>query len=136
MNGNKIGGEFRANAYTAYDQINPKIAGLLNGNFVVVWDSLHTHEGVFGQMFDINGNKIGTEFQVNTSENISQLDYIKQYHIDDNKIHVYSENIDETTPLIVKDLVKTDANILEIKRVVHSLEDIYLKLMNNQEKGV
>lgn len=68
-------------------------------------------------------------------ETLSRLDYIQQYLIDENKIYVYSKNVDETTPMIVKELVDSRARILEIKRVVHSLEDIYLKLMKNQEEG-
>lgn len=76
-------------------------------------------------------NSVSPEIQ----EKLSHLDYIQQFRVDDNKIYVYSKDIDETTPLIVKELVDSRAKILEIKRVVHSLEDIYLKLMENQKEG-
>jgi hypothetical protein len=46
---------------------------------------------------------------------------------------MYSDNIDEVTPRIVKELVRLDANILEVRRTVHSLEDIYLKLMGEEQ---
>ncbi|MFX1276629.1 MAG: ABC transporter ATP-binding protein [Promethearchaeota archaeon] len=67
-------------------------------------------------------------------EKISRLNYIDQYRIDDNKIYFYSRDADETTPLIVKELVDSNARILEINRTIHSLEDIYLKLMQNQQE--
>ncbi|TFG25934.1 MAG: ABC transporter ATP-binding protein [Promethearchaeota archaeon] len=60
----------------------------------------------------------------------SKLDYLKRYHIEGNKIYFYSDDINKATPKIVRELVNANANILEIKRTVHSLEDIYLKLMN------
>jgi len=63
---------------------------------------------------------------------LSKLDYIKKYRIEDKSIIIYSDNIDETTPRIIKELVRLDANILEIKRTVHSLEEIYLRLMNEK----
>jgi ABC-2 type transport system ATP-binding protein len=66
-------------------------------------------------------------------EMLAQLKYIKQYRIEDNKIFVYSDDVDETTPNIVKKLVNLDAQIIEIGRTVHSLEDIYIKLMENEE---
>jgi len=66
-------------------------------------------------------------------EMLAQLKYIKQYRIEGNTIFVYSDDVDETTPNIVKELVDLDAQILEIGRTVHSLEDIYIKLMENEE---
>jgi ABC-2 type transport system ATP-binding protein len=64
---------------------------------------------------------------------LSKLDYIKRYKIEDKNIIMYSDNIDEVTPRIVKELVRLDANILEVRRTVHSLEDIYLKLMGEEQ---
>jgi len=66
---------------------------------------------------------------------LSKLDYIKKYKIEDKNIIIYSDNIDETTPRIVKELVRLDANILEVRRTVHSLEEIYLKLMDEEHLG-
>jgi len=64
---------------------------------------------------------------------LSKLDYIKKYKIENKNIIIYSDNIDEITPRIVKELVKLDANILEVRRTVHTLEDIYLKLMDEEQ---
>jgi hypothetical protein len=75
-NGNKVGSEFRVNTWTADNQQYPSITSLSNGGFVVVWESGCTstgctaqdgsYYGVYGQRFDSNGNKVGSEFQVNT----------------------------------------------------------------------
>jgi hypothetical protein len=68
-NGNKVGSEFRVNTWTTDDQWLPRITSLPNGGFVVVWQSKwqdYYYYGVYGQRFDSNGNKVGSEFQVNT----------------------------------------------------------------------
>jgi len=69
--------------------------------------------------------------KINSS--LSKLDYIKKYKIEDKDIIIYSDNIDEITPRIIKELVRLDANILEVRRTVHSLEEIYLRLMNEKQ---
>jgi ABC-2 type transport system ATP-binding protein len=65
----------------------------------------------------------------NLDEILTNMNYVKRFRIDDNVIYFYSDDVNEVTPKIVKELVLQNANILEIKRTVHSLEDIYLKLM-------
>ena len=67
---------------------------------------------------------------MNLDQIISNLDYIKRYRIEKNEVYFYSDDINNATPRIVRELVNAGANILEVKRTVHSLEDIYLKLMN------
>jgi hypothetical protein len=74
--GNKVGSEFQVNTWTTYDERYPSITSLSNGGFVVVWESECEYlgcfeqdgsgDGVYGQRFDSNGNKVGSEFQVNT----------------------------------------------------------------------
>lgn len=68
-------------------------------------------------------------------QSLTQLDFVKQYRIEKNKIHLFLNDIDETTPRIVEILVNQGAKILEIARKVQSLEDIYMKLMENDEKS-
>jgi ABC-2 type transport system ATP-binding protein len=64
---------------------------------------------------------------------LTQLEIIKQFRVENNKIFVYSNDNNETTPIIVKKLVNLDAEILEVGRTVQSLEDIYIKLMQDEE---
>jgi methionine-rich copper-binding protein CopC len=67
-NGNKVGSEFQVNTWTTDNQQVPSIASLSNGGFVVVWSGVGQSDsaGVYGQRFDSNGNKVGSEFRVNT----------------------------------------------------------------------
>jgi hypothetical protein len=65
--GQKVGGEFLVNTHTLSGQIHPSAAGLPDGGFVVTWESFSQSPdssdfGVFGQLFDASGNKIGGEF--------------------------------------------------------------------------
>ena len=67
--GDRVGSEFQVNTYTDRDQARPSVAALSDGGFVVTWESSgqDTSEwGVFGQMFDSSGSRVGNEFQVNT----------------------------------------------------------------------
>ena len=60
---------------------------------------------------------------------LEELPYVNDFRIEKNKIYIYSEDGNQTTPLIVKKLVELGAEILEVVRTEYSLEDIYLKLM-------
>ena len=73
--GSKIGNEFRVNTYIIGDQINPSIASLSNDNYIVTWHSYNqdkSENGVYGQILDSSGNKIGIEFKVNAYTNSNQ----------------------------------------------------------------
>jgi VCBS repeat-containing protein len=62
--------ERQANTTTASEQEQPSVAAV-DGGFVMVWRSYNQDAtnsyGVFGQRFDLDGNKVGTEFRVNTT---------------------------------------------------------------------
>ncbi len=65
----KVGNEFQVNTYTTNWQEYPSVASFSNGNFVVTWQSSGQdgdNWGVYGQVFDGNGTKIGSEFQANS----------------------------------------------------------------------
>ena len=52
--GARVGGEFRANKFTADDQEVSRVAGLGNGGFVVIWRSNlqdGSGTGIYGQRF-------------------------------------------------------------------------------------
>jgi len=57
-------------------QNDPAIAALDNGGYVVVWTSDGQVNGldVFGQRFDAQGNKVGSEFQINDTNAGDQSD--------------------------------------------------------------
>lgn len=66
--GTPKGGEFMVNTTTANNQSAPKITGLEDGSFVVVWNSfLQDGSGntVITRIFDADGTPVGPEIQVN-----------------------------------------------------------------------
>jgi hypothetical protein len=68
-NGNIVGSEFKVNTYVFNSQYRPKVIGLSNGRFVIVWQSStqdSSSDGVYGQIFNNDGTFIGNEFRVNT----------------------------------------------------------------------
>ncbi|NGX33260.1 MAG: hypothetical protein K1060chlam4_01322, partial [Candidatus Anoxychlamydiales bacterium] len=73
--GTKSGSEFLVNTYTTNWQVISSIAVLNNGNFVITWQSNGQDGdgyGIFGQVFNADGTKNGSEFQVNTYTLIDQ----------------------------------------------------------------
>lgn len=62
-----IGNEFQINTHELIQETGQQqVAALNDGSFVVVWASFGARTGIYGQRFDANGVKIGSEFQVNT----------------------------------------------------------------------
>ncbi|MDJ0766529.1 MAG: hypothetical protein QNJ97_26380 [Myxococcota bacterium] len=73
--GNPLGVEFQVNTYSDDDQENPSVAMAPDGRFIVVWDSYKQdgdQDGIFGQRYDVDGNPLGVEFQVNTVTDYAQ----------------------------------------------------------------
>jgi hypothetical protein len=69
--GNKVGGELQVNTNTVGFQYLPDVAIDGRGNFVVVWTDIYAdgdlNYGVKAQRFDSAGNRLGGEFEVNTT---------------------------------------------------------------------
>ena len=65
--GAPIGHEFSINQTLINNQTNPRIAGLTDGSFVVVWDGYGSDDssGVFMRRFDANGNPLSDDIRVN-----------------------------------------------------------------------
>ncbi|MEM9451903.1 MAG: hypothetical protein AAGA75_25715 [Cyanobacteria bacterium P01_E01_bin.6] len=67
--GNPLGSAFIVNSTTADDQDTPAIAMNADGRFVITWESDNQDgdgEGVYAQVYDKSGNKVGGEIAVNT----------------------------------------------------------------------
>lgn len=68
--GTPLTGEFQVNQFTQFNQRDPAVAALENGNFVVTWISEgqgHSERvDVFARIFDSEGQPVGSEFRVNT----------------------------------------------------------------------
>lgn len=68
--GAPLGSELQVNTYTSGNQRRPAVAIDGDGQFVVVWDSSGAQDGagtgVFAQRFARDGERVGTELQVNS----------------------------------------------------------------------
>jgi len=67
--GSGVGTEFHSSTTTSNNQDEPSVAGLAGGGFVVIWSSLwqdDSMKGVYGQLHDDTGGKVGEEFQIHT----------------------------------------------------------------------
>ncbi len=72
IDGNKVGSEFQINTYTGNNQYWPAIASLINGGFVVTWQSEGqdgSDYGIYAQIFDEYANRVKSGFLVNTWTN-------------------------------------------------------------------
>lgn len=76
--GAAVGEEFQVNTTTKGSQTNAAVAMSEDGNFVVVWHSVHGADGsgfgVYAQEFDSSGNRVGTEQLVNSTTRGKQAD--------------------------------------------------------------
>jgi len=73
--GSKRGSEFQVNTYKKYTNYNPCVSHLTNGDFIICWESMQqdsTYLGIYGQLFNSNGSKKGTYFQMNSYINSDQ----------------------------------------------------------------
>jgi Ca2+-binding RTX toxin-like protein len=73
VSGARIGAEVRVNSSTDGVQNGAMIRALPNGSFVVAWNGPDgDNAGLFMQVFDANGQRVGGEILVNTSKTGSQ----------------------------------------------------------------
>ncbi|HYI40460.1 MAG TPA: calcium-binding protein, partial [Allosphingosinicella sp.] len=72
--GAKVGGEIHVNNAVFLNQLDPSVAGLASGGFVVTWtgEGNGTSSDIRGRMFDPAGLPLGPEFTVNTADTIDQ----------------------------------------------------------------
>ncbi len=73
--GNPLGSQTLVNTTVSGDQTNPSISLAPTGNFVIVWEGNGSGDGngVFGQKFAANGNRIGSEFRINQTTGGDQI---------------------------------------------------------------
>jgi hypothetical protein len=75
--GAPLGGEFRVNTYTAWDQEDPSVASDPDGNFVVTWHSMgiegYIYLDVFAQRYSSSGDPLGGQYRVNTYTTNNQI---------------------------------------------------------------
>lgn len=74
VSGLKAGSEFSVNQFTLFNQRDPAVAGLDNGNFIVVWVSeqqrIENSVDIYGRLFSSEGQPLGDEFLVSHGTNV------------------------------------------------------------------
>lgn len=91
--GNFLGQEFLVNSYDINNQERPSVVKIDNG-FVITWNSFGqdgSGYGIYVQRFDNYGNKLGSEFRVNSGTTRTQLDPIVS-KIDDGFVVTWESN--------------------------------------------
>ncbi|MDA9854794.1 flagellin [Paracoccaceae bacterium] len=73
--GDKVGSEFQVNSFSAGNQYMPDVMATNDGGFIITWRSanLTSDPQILASRYDGNGQKIVSEFQVNTSMTGSQI---------------------------------------------------------------
>lgn len=80
--GNKLGAAFTLNTITPGSQQSPKLAALANGGFAAVWlddgttqsgNPNNGNQGVWAQLFDATGNKVGDDIFVDAGSDLTDV---------------------------------------------------------------
>jgi ABC-2 type transport system ATP-binding protein len=61
-----------------------------------------------------------------------RFDFVKQAALEDRRLVLGLDNPEESNPIIVKALVEAGHAVQFVSEVRHSLEDVYLSLINNE----
>ncbi|MDY0168654.1 MAG: trypsin-like serine protease, partial [Thermoguttaceae bacterium] len=92
--GTPLTSEFLVNTFEYSSQENSHVAAGPNGTFIIVWQSWTqdgNQTGVYGQRFDAAGNKLGSEFLVNTRTGDKQQDPRVAIDASGNFVVVYND---------------------------------------------
>ncbi len=74
-NGSSNGGEFQVNDFTTNNQWLPSVSGLVDGGYIVTWESVSQNsglQGVYAKKYGVDGISIDGEFQVYTNTSVAQ----------------------------------------------------------------
>jgi ABC-2 type transport system ATP-binding protein len=111
-----------------------RVAVLNKGKIVQVGTAAELSEKLFGTQElkvtfkGVVPDDLGTQLQANG--------FVKHVTLEDNCVTIRLQDVQENGPEVVDILQASGLKLVEITRVKHSLEDVYLKLMTNQEKSV
>ncbi len=66
------------------------------------------------------------------AEIVRTLSFVKQVNAQESILAVTLDNPDEQNPLLVQTLVQAGAHIRAVEPIMHSLEDVYMELLENE----
>ena len=101
-NGSPVGNEYRVNTTTAGNQKDPVATFDHQGNIFVVWQGESPSgngAAVYGQRYDPQGNQLGSEFLVNTTQTLTRMRPAIATHDDGHVAVIWPTDDPETTQL-------------------------------------
>ena len=66
------------------------------------------------------------------ADRVQSFDFVKHLEVNDNRLILSLDDPETVNPVIVKALVNAGAEVQFVSEVRHSLEDVYLSLINNK----
>ena len=76
-----------------------------------------------------------TDPQAGLVEVVKGVEFVQAAELVDNKLVVTLDNPDAQNPRLIRDLVGAGGQIRFVGELRHSLEDVYLQLVRNQEEN-
>ncbi len=76
--GHAAGGEFHVDSYSQFDQINPAVAALADGGFIVTWQSYNqdgSGAGIYAQRYDAAGEQVGLKVSGTAAGDVLNVGY-------------------------------------------------------------
>jgi ABC-2 type transport system ATP-binding protein len=109
------------------DRLCDRIA-LFKSQLLTVDTPAHLRESVFGRKVVVHLRAVTPEM----AQSLQSIAGIKQVKTVDNKLVITMDNPEKNNPLIIRKLVDLGADIQFVGELRHSLEDVYLQLMNQK----
>ncbi len=101
--------------------------GVFKQKLIKVDSPSRMRTALFGRTIEIRLRSIDDSVK----QTLSRLDFIKNVEVEDNKVIVNLEDPEQNNPIVVKALVEAGAEVQFVSEVKHSLEEVYLSLINN-----
>ena len=105
--------------------------GIFQGKLLSLDSPAKLRESLFGRkvVFHLKEMKESFIAQIGTIPDLGKLEVV------DNKVIVSMRNPEESNPLIIKKLVEAGAEVQFVGEIRHSLEQVYLEMVNNSQRG-
>jgi ABC-2 type transport system ATP-binding protein len=105
--------------------------GVFKQRLIKVDSPSRMRTAVFGRSIEFKLHPIDPT----VGELLKGFDFIKNMEIHEDKVIVGLDNPEAGNPQIVKALVEAGVEVQFVSEVKHSLEDVYLSLMNHEQRG-
>jgi ABC-2 type transport system ATP-binding protein len=112
------------------DQLCDRI-GVFNTRLLALDSPSALRQQLYGRSVVFHLAQDGSQF----TAVIEKIPFVREVSSVDNKVVVNIEKPEEQNPILVRALVEAGADIQFVGEIRHSLEDVYLQLVKNDEEG-